>query len=397
MTTMTSSSHERYRDALTVLAGDAAILPIVSEAGERRGWWTPERAWHRTYGRFTPDAAAFAEIVVSSDTPSRQLCRIEMFERQSDGRGPGYVMDAGIGWARVTRFPFDPALPGLPPVAAGATVVRYHPGRRCTLRTLRDGRTAFAKVYTTTKGARVYADLVALRAAASHGELNVAIAKPLSWEARTRTLWQAALPGQPATGRLRGLGGDETAGRMGTAAASLARACLTPSEVFDGAAALARSRRHAADLGRRVPCLSEMLHAIVDRVAGLHARFPFRTLRPSHGAPHPDQWLDAGSGIGLIDFDRFSRGDPELDAGVVLGDFDALGGIALPVARLTDAFLEAYREAGGVLREPLVQAYRAQRHLAKALRAAQAIRPDGDRRAGRVAAGLARMLTEALA
>ena len=87
--------------------------------------------------------------------------------------------------------------------------------------------------------------------------------------------------------------------------------------------------------------------------------------------------------------------DPELDAGVVLGDFDALGGVALPVARLSDAFLEAYRDAGGVLREPLVQTYRAQRHLAKALRAAQAIRPDGDRRAERVAAGLARMLTEA--
>jgi len=34
---MTISSHERYRDALTELAGDAAILPIVLEAGERRG------------------------------------------------------------------------------------------------------------------------------------------------------------------------------------------------------------------------------------------------------------------------------------------------------------------------------------------------------------------------
>ena len=149
---MTRSSHERYRDALTALAGDAAILPIVSEAGERCGWWTSERTWHRTYGRFMPDAGAFAEIVVSSDTPSQQLCRIEMFERRPDGRGPGYVWTPAFGWARVTRFPFDPALPGLPPVAAGATVVRYHPGRRCTLRTVRDGRTVFAKVYATNKG-----------------------------------------------------------------------------------------------------------------------------------------------------------------------------------------------------------------------------------------------------
>jgi len=55
---MTISSHDRYRDALTELADDAAVLPIVLEAGERRGWWTSERRWRRTYGRFMPDAAA---------------------------------------------------------------------------------------------------------------------------------------------------------------------------------------------------------------------------------------------------------------------------------------------------------------------------------------------------
>jgi hypothetical protein len=395
MSTMTRSTHERYGDALTVLAVDTAILPIVSEVGERRGWWTSERIWHRTYGRFMPDADPFAEIVVSSETPSHELCRIEMFERRPDARGPRYAVDTGIGWARMTRFPFDPALPGLTPVSAGATVVRYHPGRRCTLRVVRDALTVFAKVYATNKGARVYEDLVALRAAASHRRLKVTIAEPLSWEAGTRTLWQAALPGEPASRRLGEPGGDGTAGRMGTATASLARASVTPSQVFDGAAALARSRRHAAELSRRVPCLSETLHEIEDRLAGIHARFPSRDLRPIHGAPHLDQWLDAGSEIGLIDFDRFSRGDPELDAGVVLGDFDALGRTELPVARLSDAFLEAYRDTRGPLCEPLVQAYRAHRHLAKALRAAQAIRPDGDRRAARVAAGAARMLTEA--
>jgi len=176
---MTSSSHERYRDALTALAGDAAILPIVSDAGERRGWWTPERIWHRTYGRFMPDAGPFAEIVVSSNTPSQQACRIEMFERESDARGCGYVMNTGVGWARVTRFPFDPALPGLPPVAACATVVRYHPGRRCTLRTMRDGRPAFAKVYAADTGARAYDDLVSLRTVGSRGELTMTMEPPL--------------------------------------------------------------------------------------------------------------------------------------------------------------------------------------------------------------------------
>ena len=99
----------------------------------------------------------------------------------------------------------------------------------------------------------------------------------------------------------------------------------------------------------------------------------------------------------MIDFDRFSRGDPEMDAGVVLGDFDALGEPAAAAGAAGRAhFSTAYRGAGVALREPLVQAYRAHQQLAKALRAAQAIRPDGDRRAESVAAGAARMLTEAV-
>lgn len=396
---MTISSHERYRDALTELAGDAAILPIVLEAGERRGWWTSERQWRRTYGRFMPEAEAFAEIVVVSETPSQELCRIEMFEHLPDdrGRAPDVCLIAtGLGWARVTRFPFDPDLPGLAPLAACATVVRYHPGKRCTLRTMTGNRTVFAKVFATNRGARVYQDLVALQRVASKGELNVVIAEPLSWDASTRTLWQAALAGQPATGGLRGGQGDDLARRMGKAAASLTRAQVTPSEVFDGASELTRSRRHAGEVVRRVPALSDMVTAIVDRLAELHARCPSRDLRPVHGAPHPDQWLDAGSEVGLIDFDRFSLGDPEMDAGVVLGDLDALAEPAVPMERLAAAFLEGYRAAGVTLREPLVQTYRAHPQLAKVMRAARAIDPGGDRRAVSLAARTDHLLSDAV-
>ena len=90
------------------------------------------------------------------------------------------------------------------------------------------------------------------------------------------------------------------------------------------AAALMRSRRHARELAIRVPCLADLLDAIVDRLAELHAQWPSREPRPIHGSPHPSQWLDAGSAIGLVDFDRFGRGDPELDAGILFADFDAL-------------------------------------------------------------------------
>jgi hypothetical protein len=393
------SSHERYRNALTLLADDMAVVPVVSQAGERWGWWISERRWHRAYSRFKPNAQVFAEIVFASEMPSQALCRIEVFERPPADRvrslDVGWV-DTDAGWARVSRFPFDPALPGLVPLAAGARVVRYHPGQRCMLRTMSGERTVFAKVYATNRGARVYQDLVNLQRARSKGQLHVATAEPLSWDASNRTLWQAALPGRPATERLSEGDGDDLARRMGVAAASLTRANLMPSEIVDGSTALARTRRHADDLVRRVPDLSGMVSAIVDRLAQTHARFRSCELRPIHGAPHPDQWLDNGSELGLIDFDRFSRGDPEMDAGVVLGDLDALDQPEVPRERLVAAFLEGYRAAGVSLREPLVQAYRAHRQLAKALRAAQAIRPDGDRRAERAAARADRMLNGAV-
>ena len=199
-------------------------------------------------------------------------------------------------------------------------------------------RTVFAKVFATNRGARVYQDLVALQRVASKGELNVVIAEPLSWDASTRTLWHAALAGQPATGGLRGGQGDDLARRMGKATASLTRAKVTPSEVFDGASELTRSRPHAGEVVRRVPALSDMVTAIVDRLA-----------------------------------------EP-----------------AVPPERLAAAFLEGYRAAGVTLREPLVQTYRAHQQLAKVMRAARAIDPGGDRRAVSLAARTDHLLSDAV-
>jgi hypothetical protein len=396
---MTNSTHERFREPLTALKGDAAILPTVAAAGARRDWWTSDRTWRRTYGRFTPDRNAFAEMVFASDTPSPELCRVEVFDRRPDQpacRRDVCVLESEIAWARVTRFPFDSDLPGLAHIGPGATVMRYHPGRRCTLRIERLHRTVFAKVYATNHGARVYSELVDLRRAAANGELPIAIAEPLDWDPDTRTLFQSAVAGRPATEGLRGVRGEDLARRIGTAAASLTRTTVQPTEVFDGVAGIVRSRRHADELARRVPRLAPTAASIVKRLAELHARCDAGELRAIHGAPHPDHWLDTGTAIGLIDFDRFSIGDPELDAGVVLGDLDALGDAAVPTERLAAACLDGYRAAGIALREPLVQAYRAHQQLAKALRAAQAIRPDGDRKAEKFATLAERTLSAAV-
>jgi len=387
---MTISSHERYRDQLTRLSADAAILPAVSAAGALRGWWKSDRSWRRTYGRFTPEGAAFAEMVFASDSPSSELCRVQIFAgrpQDPNARDDVSVIESEVGWARLTRFPFDPGLPGLVHVvrASGAsiTVERYQPGRRCTVRMVNGSRTLFAKVYATNKGARVYRELVDLWRAASEGELQFATAVPLAWDRTTRTLSQSALTGRPATESLRGDRGDDLARRIGCAAASLTRATVRPAAISGSAAQLIRSRRRAGELVARVPRLAETVAAIMRRLEELHARYSSRRRGPAHGAPHPTQWLVDGTAIGLIDFDRFSWGDPEMDAGIFLGDLDSLDAPAISVERLAAAFLDGYRGVGVVLCAPLVQAYRADQQLAKALRSAQAIRADGDRRAAK--------------
>ena len=56
---------------------------------------------------------------------------------------------------------------------------------------------------------------------------------------------------------------------------------------------------------------------------------------------------------------------------------------AVAVDELNGAFLSGYEDVAGALDPALLRAYRAHKRLAKALRTARALRPDGDERAGR--------------
>jgi aminoglycoside phosphotransferase (APT) family kinase protein len=102
-----------------------------------------------------------------------------------------------------------------------------------------------------------------------------------------------------------------------------------------------------------------------------------------HGNPHPGQWLDGEAGLGLVDFDGLALGEPELDAAAVVAALEFEDPARVPVGRLRGEFLAGYREGGGSLDGRLMAIHRAQRRLAKAVRAAGSLRPDGDERARR--------------
>jgi hypothetical protein len=386
--TMTDTAHARYRERLQMLANDEAVIAVAesSSVWRRRGF--ANRRWARTHARFEPDHEPFVSLVHEAQGAPQAIVRMEVFEGfpRIDSPGQSLAFDRGIGWLRITPFPGDPVLTTLTDVLdtpGGATVVRYRPYRRCTIRFDHGEHTRFAKVFPDDAGARVHADGLALWEAASHGQLGFVVARPDRWDQKTRTLWQERIVGHPAANRLFGIHGIELAQRMGQAAATLPCSGLKPGERFDGAVQLKRSLRYGEELIRRAPPLAAVVEDLLATLMDKHAALGDRPPRPIHGAPHPHQWLIAGDHLGLVDFDRLAFGDPELDVATFLGELDFEEELQAPVERLAEAFISGYESVAGGLDAHWLRVYRAHKRLAKAWRSAHAVRPDGDQRAQR--------------
>ncbi len=385
---MSDDPRLRYAHRLAALACDAPARAVLARIGERRRWWDPATIWNRTYGRFTPGRSPYATMVFESTAPRQQLVHVEVSAERpvATGEAAAYDCEEALGWMRVTRLDADPALPGLATllVQPGEThVVRYRPRRRCTLRVTHGGVTRYAKVFADDAGARLCQESEWLWRAAVAGEFGFTVARPERWDAATRTLWHHEVAGVPVLHELHGWGAPRLVEQLGRAAASITRTSLEPSLVFDGRAQVERSRGYVKELSRTVPRLAPVAAALLDRLAVLHDNFGHRLLRPIHGAPHPSQWLMSADGLGLVDFDRLSLGDPELDAATFLGELEFEGGLAIPADRLGTHFLSGYEAVHGPLDHQLLATYRAHKRLAKALRMARSFAADGAERAER--------------
>jgi len=324
----------------------------------------------------------YATLVVEADGAPQTIVRVEAFEARPAATPPETVVPcADVGWLRLARLPWDPVLATLGAVLTDETVVvRYRPLRRCTVRRDVGGAARFGKVFADGRGRSVHRTAAALRRA---GELGFAVPGPDRYDAATRTVWQRELDGAPLKACLLGPDGEDWAERVGRAAATLGRAELRPPVDYDGTAQLARSARLGVDLGRRIPALAPEVDRLLARLRGLHEDSRPAPPRPVHGALHVAQWLVSGSRLGLLDFDCFALGDRELDAGTFVADLDAQNPERVPVDRLREAFLDGYAAVSGPLDPRLLDAYRTHKRLAKALKAARDVRPDGDRRAAR--------------
>jgi hypothetical protein len=389
----TRSIYDRYQVQLNLVNSEKWKTRIIRYLTINWPKWGELKEWKTCWSRFNPDSQdqPYLSLLMQQDSCSWHMFLIEISEIEPANNG-GYVLinDDVLGWIKIWCFPEDPVLTTLPTVYAeyknGLDILRYRPYKRCTFRyQVTDSPLAvFGKIFADQRGQDIHDQSRSLWRAAITGQLNFQVATPMNWNAETNTVWQTAIDGEPLVDQLFSSTGADIAWRIGLAAASLPGSQLKPMMTFDGDAQMQRSIKYAKELALWIPDLAGSITDLMAALHGIHADHNNRArLKPIHGAPHAHQWLDCGDQLGLVDFDRFCLGDPELDAATFIGEMDFEDRETVPVDELNAVFLDAYQCVAGKLDYRLLQAYRSHKRLAKALKAARSIRSNGERKAKR--------------
>jgi hypothetical protein len=333
-----------------------ALVSAILDDDPVRAMLDPNRQWRRIYGRQTSAAVLL------------------VYEPDDDPRGAVAICISDDGRTMSqSHWSADPALPALAGLVAShpeTMPVRYRPGKRCTLRK----GNLFLKCVADDRGAIINRNARALYAAARDGHLAFGVARPAGWLAEARIIVQHRVPGSPIVDQLWSPAGAVLAARLGRANASLVKAPLAPEERFTYEHQMKRTAKYIRRLKQYLPQCADIADILLRKLAWIA---PGKADRPTHGAPHAHQWLDGPDGLMLVDFDRYGRGDPELEVATFLAESDFE---ASRFARMAgDAFRAGFEEEYP-LNPRLLGAYRVHKHIAKALRTATALRLDAAER-----------------
>ena len=380
------SAHREYRDGLDLLSAEGTTLAAISSSAGCPAWFDPDLGWRRTHGRFQPHKRAYARLVLERARDPQEIVCLEVSTSRWEDERDGQALLRGAGWARFSRIDDDPGLTTLAtlrPRLPSHRVVRYRPGDRCTIHVGDEPDSVWVKVFRDRRGGWMHAHQETLWGERCRGALAFAVAQPGWFDEELRALWLGHVVGEPVR-RLLGPRGPALglAHRMGRALASLGASAVRPHHTLGAADLLVQSEGIAAEIRSRVPSLAGELDRLVERLRALHRAAEGRPHRPIHGAPRPDQWLDAGETLGLVDFDGLALGDPELDVATFQAAIDFEAGPRRSRAAVAAAFVAGYESVAGPLDRALLIAYRAHRRLDEARRSVREIRSDGDRRTG---------------
>ena len=273
-------------------------------------------------------------------------------------------------------FVFDPALPGLaaaldagvmtpklaellrvhcqaaPYRVIGVELLKHKPGRRCSLAYAIEGPTGrervFAKTFKNDRGASVLETMELVSRAASGSPLIVP--RPLGYLAELKMLVTTFIDGKPLAREMYD-GSHEAARRMATALAALHRLPVACSGRWDADDELRNTLRWVdgpgfsngsvrAGLRRQVRFLQHWVRSV--GVSEAH---------PVHRDFYPEQLLDTGRSVALIDLDDTRMGDPAVDVGNFLAHL-TLRSLQFPhttraCREARRVFLTAYEARGG--------------------------------------------------
>lgn len=375
-----AGSRTAYRVRLELLATSGLVEDkldawAVAQGSRVRG------DWRRTYGRLLPWQSPWALLAYESH--GGPTVRVALHDAPR--------LSQPLGRVEIARCDADPALAGLTEVLrrlADPVIVRYRPGSRCTVRGGHGADACYVKVVAGAPDEQ--ADAHGLWEAACGGQLPFAVAEPLGWDTRTRSSWYGVVPGHPLAPYLLGPDAADAAGRVGAALGALAAAPVVPTRRAPPADQLVRTGRTLARAAAAVPALEAGLTSAIATLERAHGRLPDRQLLPVHGTPHAKQWLVDGSGrLGLVDFDRYALGEPELDLATFLVELENDTSRVVPVTDIETALVAGFARAGGEVDADRLLLYRVHKRLAKVARTATSLRPDGDERAIRRLAALA--------
>jgi hypothetical protein len=265
-------------------------------------------------------------------------------------------------------FPYDPALPSLikaldpaaisaalaqalPEIQTGAarilrsrvTVLRFRPGRRCTvrldvwLRNQESGvvskRVYFGKIYHDLEKARnVFQEMQSLSSSIPMRDGRIALATASLFLPDLAMVLQDPIEGVPLDAYLNcGAAGYNPQDSAGIVQAAAALAALHTSGLAAGRmrpikTELSRFKKRANKIGLVNPTLAQEIIALVDTLAGwLDSLDQWgATVTLVHGDCKPSQFLISHQQVALIDFDHCGMADPAGDVGTFLATLQQL-------------------------------------------------------------------------
>ena len=367
-----------YRGRLEVLATDGVVERHLDA-------WAAQRSvhrlgpWRRVYGKLRPQRSPWAVLVYEAvGGPTVQVRLLESTDPRVDVPR-GLVLVGDLGPVEVVSCEADRALPGLAAVLAALDtprVVRYHPGMRCTVHGGAGSAARFVKIHA--KNVDDQQEVRTRWEASVSGALSFAVAEPHGWDEPSRSSWYGVVPGGPVSPSLFGPQGAQLAHQMGASLGELASSTLRSSRRDDATNLLVRTKRGLVRAAAAAPALAAGLRKASDALTRAHDRLGARPLVPVHGAAHLGQWLVDDTGrLGLVDFDRFARGEPEFDLATFVVELRA-SSRGRPTQELETAVVDGFRAVAGEVDAQRLALYILHRRLGRVARTACALRPDAE-------------------